>query len=128
VEEPAELGDDAFEIRVVLVFRVAALALVREVHLVLCPEQYDVQLLPGDRAYRGLYVYAVADGDLPYLVQSPSALHQPLVAGDGAVHYGFGFVRDDEVGVELHLESESVALRARAERGVEGKVPRLDFP
>ena len=49
------------------------------------------------------------------------SVEEVAVDGDRSVRDGFGFVRDDEVGVELHLNAKAVTGRACAERAVEGE-------
>jgi len=53
----------------------------------------------------------------------PAVLH--LAPGDnGALIQGFGFVRDDQIGLDLHLGAKTAAGRAGAVRGVEGEHAR----
>src|SRR5271157_5074613 len=63
-----------------------------------------------------------------YLVHAPAAFHEVLVAGYGSAKDRARAVRDDQVGLEFHLESQAVALWARSERRVEGEVARLYLP
>ena len=60
-------------------------------------------------------------------VLAPEPVHRVAVRGDGPVSEATVLVRDDEIGVKLHLDPEPVALFAGAKRAVERKHPRLEL-
>ena len=60
-------------------------------------------------------------------VLAPEPVHRVAVRGNGPVRDAPVLVRDDQVGVELHLDPEPVALLAGPERAVEREHPGLEF-
>ena len=86
----------------------------------------DVVLLFGEVFYRRKYAEIVVFCHGCEILDAV-AVEEVAVCGDGVLGEGEGFVGDDEVGVEIHLESETVAFGAGAERAVEREHSRLKF-
>ena len=51
----------------------------------------------------------------------------PAHGRDGSFYDTQAFIRDHQILVKLHLVTQSIAVRAGAERVIEGKAPRLDL-
>ena len=86
----------------------------------------EVLLLLGELVPRLVEVDLVALGDrlgdLLVVARRPARPRQDRALGERQRR-----VRDDEVGVDLHLRAQAGAARAGAVRGVEGEHPRLEL-
>ncbi len=98
----------------------------RELHPLVGPEHQRFVLLFGQVLDRREGREAVIPRERCEVL-APEPVHRVAVWRDGSVREAPVLVRDDEVGVELHLDPEPVALLAGAERAVEGEHPGLEF-
>ena len=124
--EPGGLGEEAFPFPGVRPLGVAALHAHRELHPLRGPEHQRLVLFRGEILDRREDREAVVLRDNGEVL-APEPVHRVAVRGDGAVRDAPVLVRDDEIGIELHLDPETMALLAGPERAVEREHPGLEF-
>ncbi len=119
-----QVADHALELRVPAVV-VAVAALEAHADGVGVAVEDDVELLRRQLAHGRSHAEAVALGDALKLSKVPTADRRRARPGhDGALGDAEVLVRDDELGVDLHLDAETGAVRTGAVRAVEAEVAR----